>query len=35
MMVMRILLTLVFVFQSLSAVAGPISDTFSDSVFSG
>lgn len=33
MMVMRTLLALVFVFQSLSAVAGPISDTFSDSVF--
>ena len=33
MMVIRTLLALVFVFHSLSAVAGPISDTFSDSVF--
>lgn len=32
-MIMRTLLALFFVFQSLSAVAGPISDTFSDSVF--
>lgn len=33
MMIMRTLLALFFVFQSLPAVAGPISDTFSDSVF--
>lgn len=32
-MIMRTLLALFFVFQSLPTVAGPISDIFSDSVF--